>query len=159
MADEKQIILTKSEKKHIYVIPAETMIIKEGETNLDMYKILEGNVEIYTGYGTENEKILGILGKGDCFGEFGLLLKKPAIYTAVAYSDLLLCRVTEEDIGTFIQENHTSILQMMRSMANTMMIMQHQINQLSEELDEKDKANRRIVGKNRELLKRYVLNR
>ncbi|MCR5397987.1 MAG: hypothetical protein K6E68_00465 [Lachnospiraceae bacterium] len=45
MADEKQIILTKSEKKHIYVIPAETMIIKEGETNLDMYKILEGNVD------------------------------------------------------------------------------------------------------------------
>ncbi len=75
-----------------------------------MYKIQKGNVEIYSGYGTENEVLLGLLGEGACFGEFGLLLHKPAIYTVIAYSSLILERVTEGTIGDFIQENHESVL-------------------------------------------------
>ncbi len=34
--------------------------------------------------------------------------------------------------------------------------MQHKLTQLNEELDEKNKTNMRIVGKNKELLRRYV---
>lgn len=137
-------------------IPAETVLLREGEDNFEMYKILKGKAELYTGYGTDNEVLLGILGEGACFGEFGLLTHKPAIYTVIAYSDLILYRVTEEKIGEFIQENHSSVFQIMKSMANTMMIMQHQINQLSEELDDRNKVNKRIVGKNKDLISRYV---
>ncbi len=141
-----------NEKQHIFTVPAEGFVLREGETNNALFKILSGNAELYVSYGTENEVLLGILGKGDCFGEFGLLLHKPAIYTVIAYSDLVLLRVTEDRMGMFIQENHTSVFQIMKSMANTMMIMQHQISQLNEELDEKNKTNKRIIGKNKEML-------
>lgn len=156
MTGEKSNEQTINNKKQIITFSAGEFVLREGEINDEMFKILSGNVELYIGYGTENEVLLGILGKGDCFGEFGLLLHKPAIYTAIAYSDLILFKVTEGKIGDFIMENHASVLQIMRSMADTMLIMQHQLTQLNEELDEKNKTNMRIVGKNKELLRRYV---
>ena len=53
------------------------MILKEGEINLDIYKILLGHAEMYTGYGTDNEILIGMIGLGTCFGEFGILTGKP----------------------------------------------------------------------------------
>ncbi len=109
-------------------------ILKEGEINLDMYKILKGHVEMYTGYGTENEVLLGLLGPGTCFGEFGILTKKPAIYTIIAYSDIKILRVTEELMMDFMKANPENVFQIMKNMANNMMRMQHQIGQLTTEI-------------------------
>ena len=120
----------------IYEVPADTIIVNEGEINLDMYKILSGHAEMYTGYGTDKEVLIGILGPGTCFGEFGLLTRKAAIYTIVSFSKMKILRVMEGHIGGFIKEDPASILQIMRNMANNMMRMQHQINQLSQELAE-----------------------
>ena len=50
-------------------LPEGTMILCEGELNLDMYKILDGHAEVYMGYGTENETFIGIIGPQSCFGE------------------------------------------------------------------------------------------
>lgn len=123
-------------RNKIYEIPPDTMILKEGEINLDMYKIVSGHVEMYTGYGTPNEVLIGLLGPGTCFGEFGILTGQPAIYTIITYSKTQILRVTEGLMGDFIQENKDDILQIMRNMATNMTRMQHQINQLSHELEE-----------------------
>ena len=123
-----------TKRNKIYEVPEGTMILKEGEINLDMYKILSGHAEMYTGYGTENEILIGMIGPGTCFGEFGILTGKPAIYTIITYSSVKLLRVTEGLMGQFIQENRDDILKIMKNMATNMMRMQHQINQLSEEL-------------------------
>ena len=120
----------------IYEVPPETMILKEGEVNLDMYKIVSGHVEMYTGYGTPNEILIGILGPGTCFGEFGILTGQPAIYTIITFSKTRILRVTEGLMGDFIQENKDDILRIMKNMATNMTRMQHQINQLSQELEE-----------------------
>ncbi len=66
-----------------------------------MYKLVTGHVEMYTGYGTDNEVLIGMLGPGACFGEFGLLTGKPAIYTIVTYSKCEILRVTEGMMGDF----------------------------------------------------------
>ena len=118
------------------VIPGDTVILREGEVNLDMYKIIEGNVELYSGYQTDQEVLLGILGKDACFGEFGLLLRKPAIYTAVTYSEVKLLRVTEGELGDFVSENQEDIIDIMRNMSRMMMAMQQQIDLLSEDIAE-----------------------
>ena len=123
-------------RNKIYEIPPDTMILREGEINLDMYKIVSGHVEMYTGYGTPNEVLIGLLGPGTCFGEFGILTGQPAIYTIITYSKTKILRVTEGLMGDFIQENKDDILQIMRNMATNMTRMQHQINQLSHELEE-----------------------
>ncbi len=138
--------------KAIVSFPAESLILKEGEVSLDMYKIIQGRAEMYVGYGTDQEVLLGIIGPGACFGELGLLMHSPAIYTVIAYSDVYAIRVTEERIGNFIQENHTSILQIMKNMAKTMAIMQHQIMSLSEELNSYTKKDTSFEEAKAELL-------
>ena len=101
-------------------IPAGTVIIQEGEHNMDMYKILEGNVELYTGYGTKDETILGIQSKDSYFGEVGLLAEMPAIYTVVAFSDLVVQRITMTEITAYFKDNHEDALAIMKKLAKSM---------------------------------------
>ncbi|MBO6134081.1 MAG: cyclic nucleotide-binding domain-containing protein [Lachnospiraceae bacterium] len=115
---------------------SESIILQEGEADFNMYKIVRGHVELYTGYGTKQEVLLGLLGPSSCFGEFGILLHKEAIYTAVAYSDVYCLRVTEGEIDKFMTENHVVMLDIMRNMAKTMVVMQKQIDMLAGELNE-----------------------
>ena len=138
--DEKSIL----NRNKIYEVPADTVILKEGEINLDMYKIVSGHVEMYTGYGTPNEVLIGILGPGTCFGEFGILTGQPAIYTIITYSKTKILRVTEGLMGQFIQENKEDIMKIMRNMATNMTRMQHQINQLSKELENLTELNKSL---------------
>ncbi|MCR4807327.1 MAG: cyclic nucleotide-binding domain-containing protein [Lachnospiraceae bacterium] len=116
--------------------PAETVILKESDMCPDMFKIIRGNVEVYVGYGKKQETLIGILGEQDCFGEMGLLLHKPSVYTVVAYSDVSLLRITEGEMGDFVQTNHKNIIDIMRNMANTIMIMKFQVEMLVSELEE-----------------------
>ncbi|WP_028234537.1 Crp/Fnr family transcriptional regulator [Pseudobutyrivibrio sp. MD2005] len=139
--DEKSIL----NRNKIYDVPAGTMILREGEINFDMYKIVSGHVEMYTGYGTDSEVLIGIFGAGTCFGEFGILTGKPAIYTIITYSKTKLLRVTEALMGTFIQENPEDAIQIMKNMANNMSTMQHQIVQLSTELVEQSEYKEEIA--------------
>ncbi|MBP3203860.1 MAG: cyclic nucleotide-binding domain-containing protein [Lachnospiraceae bacterium] len=115
--------------------PPETLILREGEMNTNMYKILKGHVEMYSGYGTEYEGVIGIIGEQACFGELGLLLGKPSIYTCISYSEVLLMRITESDINTFVKENPQNIVNIMRHMANGMVTMRLQIDLLTQELE------------------------
>ncbi len=101
----------------IMTIPAGTVIIQEGEVNMDMYKIIGGHAELYSGYGTDREAILGILSKGKYFGELGLLAEKPSIYTVVAYDELYLLRITMYNIEDYIQKNFHDIYEIMKGMA------------------------------------------
>ena len=107
-----------------------------------MYKIIQGHVELYTGYGTDKEVLLGILGPQTCFGEFGLLTQYPAIYTAVAYSETYVLRITAENILEFVKENQKNIIDIMRNMSLTMMKMQKQIDLLSSEIEELENGSR-----------------
>ena len=114
--------------------PQDSVILKEGELNPEMYKIVKGNAELYTGYGTDRELLLGIIGPQACFGEFGLLMQSPSIYTVIAYSDVYTIRVTSGDIGDFVKENHKNIIDIMRNMAHSMTVMQKQLNMMNEEI-------------------------
>ena len=118
----------------MFQVPEGTTVLQEGELSLDMYKIVQGYAEVYVGYGTDRETLIGLIGPQSCFGEFGLLLEKPAIYTVIAYSDLLLLRITKGEMGDFVTENHKIIIDIMQNMAKTMMIMHSQMDRLVEEI-------------------------
>jgi CRP-like cAMP-binding protein len=115
-------------------IPEGTVILKEGEVNMDMYKIVSGSVEAYTGYGTEKESILGIMGKGQYFGEIGLLSQKPSIYTIVAYSDVAVMRITMNELDDYIRNNHHDIYEIMRKMAETMYNMKYSMDMVMDDM-------------------------
>ncbi len=118
------------------MIPEGCVILKEGELNLDMYKIVHGHAEVYTGYGTDKEVLIGILGPGRFFGEFGMLLGMPALYTIVAFSEICVMRIREDNFYDFIQHNHKDIIEVMRNMSRMMVSMQQQIDLLSGEIGE-----------------------
>ena len=103
----------------LFTVPAGTILFQEGEVNMDMYKIIFGNVEMYTGYGTDKESILGIVGRGRFIGEMGLLAQKPSPYTVVAYKDVTLIRIQMGDIDAYIEHNHHDALELMKQMAET----------------------------------------
>ncbi|MBQ7676891.1 MAG: cyclic nucleotide-binding domain-containing protein [Lachnospiraceae bacterium] len=138
---------------------AETVILREGEICPEMYKIVQGHAEVYVGYGTAQESLIGILGKGSCFGEFGLLLQKPAIYTVIAYSDVCVLRITEGDMGDFVAENHKNIIDIMRNMANTMMTMRLQIDLFIKEIEAGQKPSENTLLNARKAMRAYGMYR
>lgn len=139
--------------------PQDALILREGDLNTDMYKILKGHVEVYVGYGTPVESLLGILGEQACFGELGLLLNKPAIYTVVAYSDVLLMRIGEEDFADFVRDNHRNIIDIMRNMAGSMMTMRLQIDLLLKEIENgnKSKELKAKIRDSKRIMRQYAI--
>ncbi len=142
-------------------LPQNSIIIREGEANTDMYKILKGHAEIYVGYETPSESILGIIGEQACFGEFGILLGKASIYTVKAYSDVLAMRITQNDLGNFVQENQRNIINIMQNMANSMMTMKVQIDMLLKELQTDCKAEsidlKEKIREARRMMRQYAI--
>lgn len=139
--------------------PQDTLIIREGETNDDMYKIVSGHAEVYVGYGTKQETVIGIIGPQSCFGEFGLLLHQPSIYTVAAYSDILALNITEKDMMDFVRENQKNVIDIMRNMANTMMTMRYHIDLLIREIEEGKKPDPATLQKARKALRGYGMYR
>ncbi len=119
-------------------VPEGTVILREGESSMEMYKILSGSVELYRAYGTKDEAIMGIKSKDDYFGEMGLLTGgKPAIYTVIAYSDVLLLRITESDIEDYILNNHVDVIRIMKSMANSMYNIKYSMDMIMEDMNDR----------------------
>ena len=110
-----------------------TIILKENEVNMDMYRIQSGHVELYKGYGTKQETLLGILAPEAYFGEIGLLTQKPSIYTVVAYEAVELLRIPVDDIGRYIEKHPEDAVSIMKNMANTMYNLKFDIDLLSKE--------------------------
>ncbi len=143
----------------LFKVPEGMTILSEGELNLDMYKIIQGHAEVYMGYGTERETLIGIIGPQACFGEFGLLLEKPAIYTVVAYSDVLLMRITRNEMGDFVQQNHKNIIEIMQNMAQTMMTMRTQIDLLINDINQGRKPDEKEIHDLKKAISTYTVYR
>lgn len=139
--------------------PEGTVIIRERQLNPEMYKIIRGHAEVYVKYGTKQETLISIIGPQACFGEFGMLLGKPEIYTVVAYSDVFVLRIVEGEMGDFVQENHKNIVDIMRNMANTIMTMKFQIELLLEELENGKKPDENTLLKAKKAIQGYGMYR
>ena len=127
-------------KPKMVTFPPDSVILKEGDNYTDMYKIIRGHAELYVGYKTPTESLLGLIGEQSCFGEFGLLLGKPAMYTVVAYDDVLALRITKNDLADFVRDNRKNIIDIMTNMAESMTSMRFQIDLLLKEIEGGKKA-------------------
>lgn len=112
------------------------IILRQGCTEKVMYKILHGKAEVYLNYGQKDEYLVCILAEQRCFGEFSILCGKPSIYTVVAYSDVLLLRITEEDFDSFVRNNSANAVDIMRNLASTIVAMNANMNIILEELSQ-----------------------
>ena len=107
------------------------IILREGDTDTNLYKVLSGNVEVYSGFGTDRENILGILSEGDYFGEMGLLTGAPAIYTVIAYNNPLVLSVEKDNLLSYVKQNYSDLIAIMENMARSMLNMKKNIDLLT----------------------------
>ena len=92
------------------------VIFRAGETADCMYDIYEGSVGIYSGYKTENEKLLATLGADAVFGEMGILDDMPRSATAVCLSDCTVLVIKPENFMQFFQDKSLKVLQILQQM-------------------------------------------
>ena len=122
------------------------VIFKEGEFQKWMYSICEGSVEIYTGYGTPEEKKLAILTKGQFFGEIGMIAVMQRTATAVAAEDhVVLEQISDDDLEDYLKAHPENLQPIMSSVSRRIRELTDDmsgINQMANAiLDEKETAN------------------
>ena len=134
---------------------AEEVIIQEGRSYDEMYKIISGSVAVYMRYGEDDEHLLGIYSKSRCFGEINVFSGQPSIYTVVAYNEVLLMRITRDSLEEFIKRYPGNAIDIMNNMVATYELMQKNIDLLLDEIYENEK--RDVNQKQTEELKNKIM--
>ena len=144
----------------IRVFAEDDVVIKEGQTNTEMYKIVSGQAAIYFDYGKENEYLVGVLADGRCFGEIGLLTGKPSPFSVVAVTSLMLLGIGAEDFEGFIAEDPQKAADIMRNLAGTVVTMGANVNLLKDEMLQafSDKADDKRVEQINSSILRYKVS-
>lgn len=129
----EQITAGMSSKAKVFRCSEDDVILREGELNTEMYKILAGKAVMYFGYGTDEEYVVGTLKDGQCFGEYSLLTEKPGIYTVAAFTDMLLMRIKQDEFSSFVEMNAANSVEIMQNMAKILNILKTNIDMLRRE--------------------------
>ncbi len=146
---------TSMENARMQKFQAGDIIMREGETYDEMYKVVSGSVEVYIRYGERDEHLIGIYSKSKCFGEMSVLSDQAAIYTVVAFDEVLLMRITKDYLEEFIRNNPKNAIDIMKNMVHTTVVMQKNIGLLLDDLYDKDGANKRRTEEIRQKIMQY----
>jgi sigma-B regulation protein RsbU (phosphoserine phosphatase) len=124
-------------------IPAGEVLMREGESQGNMYLVVEGEVEIIKAQGTTDERKLGVRGAGDLLGEMSLLNPDHKHTASVrALGDVKALQMSRLQFETLIQQYPALMYSMLR--------------QLSQRLSQSDNATiRDLREKNRQLTLAY----
>ena len=112
---------------------ADEILLREGELNTDMYKIISGRAVCYLNHGQENELVVGGLKEGNTFGEYSLLTGEPEIYSVVAFSEVLLLRISRSEFENFITMNAANSIEIMTNMSKMLKVLKTNIGIISSE--------------------------
>ncbi len=131
------------------------IIMREGQTYDEMYKVVSGSVEVYIRYGEKDEHLIGIYSKSKCFGEMSVLSEQASIYTVVAFDEVLLMRITKDYLEEFIRNNPRNAIDIMKNMVHTTAVMQKNIGLLLDDLYDKNDTNKRRTEEIRQKIMQY----
>jgi CRP-like cAMP-binding protein len=82
------------------------IIIHEGADNpFSLYIILSGSVRVVKNYGKFDQSVVGVLRKGEFFGEMSLFMKKPRTATVVTAEESVVLEITQENVYELIRLN------------------------------------------------------
>lgn len=110
------------------------IILKQGDPDKSLYKILSGQVAVYINYEQDDEYLVGIQTFPSCFGEMTILSEQPSFYTVVALTDTKILCVPEENFEGFIQSNPSNAIAIMKTMAKNITLLNMNIKMLNEEM-------------------------
>lgn len=150
----------KSYKNRMTHIQDETVLVKEGDTCFEVFKIVSGKVAVYTGFGEKEEYLIGILPQGKFIGLESFFSGKPCQYTYITVTDSLLMRVDKDEIESFVRTNSGNAIEMLKALAESNYRLNVHVDMLNEELIEKIDMNKgqKIDLKRKLLESRYKLH-
>lgn len=145
------------DRTNIVTFREDEVIITEGKTNAEMYKIVSGQAAIYFDYGKDTEYLVGVLTDGRCFGEIGLLTGKPSPFSVVAVTDIMLLGIGADDFEGFITEEPKNAADIMKNLAGTVVTMGANVNMLKDEMLQafSDKADEHRVNMINQSIMKY----
>jgi extracellular factor (EF) 3-hydroxypalmitic acid methyl ester biosynthesis protein len=96
-------------------VPAEAVVIEEGETPDALYFVVDGRLEVYTR--TVEDETLALIGPGEIVGEMSFLEDKPAAATVRATEKSLLLRLSRAALDAKIEADQAFAVRLYRSFA------------------------------------------
>ena len=93
------------------------VVFHEGNSSGDAYIISLGSIEILENTAS-GQKVLGILGENEIFGEMGLIDGQPRSATARAREDSVVCVLTPKTFDNMVQENPEALLPILKILIN-----------------------------------------
>ena len=93
------------------------VVFHEGNPSGDAYIISLGSIEILENTAS-GQKVLGILGENEIFGEMGLIGGQPRSATARAREDSVVCVLTPKTFDNMVQENPEALLPILKILIN-----------------------------------------
>jgi len=105
--DKGSIKIAPKKDGNLFIYDDQQIIFLQGETGHALYVIQEGEVKI-TRFHENQEVLLGVLKKGDIFGEMAILDDKPRNASAFANAGLKLMLITKQNFD-FVVNNYPQI--------------------------------------------------
>ncbi len=138
---------TMENKPLMRVYEEDEIIMREGESYGEMYKIISGSAALYLDYGGADEYLIGVISAGKCFGEVSLLAGRPEQYTVVAVDRVMVMAIREEQFEGFIKDNLHNTIDIMKNMADRIVMLNKNLGLIADELYEsyKDGENKNSV--------------
>jgi CRP-like cAMP-binding protein len=93
--------------------PKGKLIIRENEVDAHAYFIESGSVEVFRGEGAQKQ-VIGRLGKGQFFGEMGLILEKPRTANVAAAEDTVVRKIGQDTFQRFLQRQPDKVLPLLK---------------------------------------------
>ncbi|MCH8157145.1 MAG: cyclic nucleotide-binding domain-containing protein, partial [Nitrospinae bacterium] len=94
------------------------IILREGDPSRCAYILDEGQVEVLKKQGNHRDIHLAILGKGELFGEMGLIDDAPRSATIRTLSACTVTILTGEDYEILLQNNSQALMQILKVYRN-----------------------------------------
>ena len=94
--------------------PAETILIQQGEVGKTLFVIVEGRVAVAQKLEDGEERLLGIRGPREFFGELALLDDTPRMASCVALTETKVLEVTEETFDRVLENSPAVAYAIMR---------------------------------------------
>jgi CRP/FNR family cyclic AMP-dependent transcriptional regulator len=112
-------------------------IFKEGDVAFDFFIVERGEVEIFSLDTNNHRVVIAKVGEGESFGEFALLDKSKRSASAVATSEVIVNRVTEEGYQQLLSELPDWASSMLKSFASRLKLMNKRLKDLPQFIDKK----------------------
>lgn len=124
------------------------VIIKEGDSGKSIFRLVEGNADVYSGFETKDPFRLAVLKAGDYFGEMAIFEEYTRSATVVARGSVRVLEIAENDLNEFMTENPDVIGELVTHLGNKVQTMINDFNEakvLLKNLREADAAKKKSL--------------